>query len=74
MKINYQSLFRSMIILVIAAVGLILVQMWFHLFNDLIFWKLLATVALLGGLVSFLIAVKQDLTDEKTLRDKKFLD
>jgi hypothetical protein len=74
MKIDYNILFKSMIVLVIAAVVLILAQMWLHLFNMLVFWKLLATVGILGGLVCFLIAVKQDLSDEKNLRDNKFLD
>lgn len=74
MKVNFQTLFKSMIFIVVLLVVLVLVQMWFHPFASLFFWKLMATLVLLGGLVSFFIAAKQDISDEKKLRDDKYLD
>lgn len=74
MKIDFQTLFKCITYLVIAAVTLILLQMWLQLFNVLVFWKLLGTLGLLGGLAAFLIAIKQDIADEKKLRDDKYLD
>jgi hypothetical protein len=74
MKVDFQTLFKSMIFLVVGIVVLILAQMWLHLFDIIIVWKLLGTLVLLGVLAAFLIAVKQDLNDEKKLRDDKYLD
>lgn len=74
MKIDFQTLFKSMIFIVVLLVILILAQMWLHPFGEIFFWKLMATLVLLGGLISFFIAVKQDITDEKKLRDDKYLD
>lgn len=74
MKIDFQTLFKCMMYLVAAAATLILLQMWVHPFHMLVFWKLLATIGILGGLAAFLIAIKQDLADEKKLRDEKYLD
>jgi hypothetical protein len=74
MKIDFQTLFRCVIAIVILAVVLILLQMWFKPFGIIVFWKILATLALLGGLVSFFIAVKQDITDEKKMRDDKYIE
>lgn len=74
MKIDFQTLFKSMVYLVVAAAALVLLQMWLHPFNTVVFWKLLGTIGILGGLAAFLIAIKQDIDDEKKLRDEKFLD
>lgn len=73
MKIDFQTLFKCIIVIVVMAVGLVLLQMWFHPFNGVVFWKILATLALLGGLVSFFIAIKQDIVDEKKMRDDKYI-
>lgn len=74
MKIDFQTLFRCMIYLVVAAAILVLLQMWVHPFHAIVFWKLLGTIAILGGLAAFLIAIKQDIADEKKLRDDKYID
>lgn len=63
-----------MIYLVVAAAILVLLQMWVHPFHAIVFWKLLGTIAILGGLAAFLIAIKQDIADEKKLRDDKYID
>jgi len=74
MSLNVQMLVKCIVAVAVLSVGLILAQMWFTLFPAEIFWKLLVTLVLLGALVSFLIAVKQDLSEEKKLRDDKYLD
>lgn len=74
MSLNVQILVKCIVAVAVLSVGLILAQMWFTLFAADIFWKLLVTLVLLGGLVSFLIAVKQDLSEDKKLRDDKYLD
>lgn len=73
MKVDYQTLFKSIVLIVVAAAVLALAQMWFHPFNSIFFWKMMATLVILGGLVSFFIAAKQDIAEEKKLRDDKYL-
>lgn len=74
MKVNINALVRGIVILVVAGAALVLLQMWFNIFAAEIFWKLLVTLVVIGSVVSFIIAVKQDLSDEKKLKDDKFLD
>ena len=73
MTLNINSLLRSIIILVVLTAAMILLQMWFHIFSDVIFWKLLATMVILGGVISFVIAIKQDMAEEKKLKDDKYV-
>ena len=74
MKIDFDMLFKILVGIVVAVVVMIILQMWMHLFHPLVFWKLIATLVLLGCLAGFLIAVKSDMADEKKLRNDKFLD
>lgn len=74
MNINTTALLRSIICLVIAGAVLILVQMWFAPFATLLFWKIFATLAILGTMVSVVLAIKADMTEEKKLKDDKFVD
>jgi hypothetical protein len=48
--------------------------MWFRLFATDIFIKLLVTLAVLGAVVTFIIAVKTDLDEDKKLKDDKYVD
>jgi D-alanyl-lipoteichoic acid acyltransferase DltB (MBOAT superfamily) len=54
-------------------VAIIIAQMWFTVFADGIFWKLIVTLILLGGLAGFLLAVRQDISAEKKMRDDKYI-
>lgn len=75
MKINTQVLVKSIVMVAILSVALLLIKIWLpDLLPEILFWKLLGTLLILGVLVSFIIAVKQDLSDEKKLRDDKFID
>lgn len=74
MKINTPLLLKSIIGLAVVAAALILVQMWFEIFDGLVFFKMLMTLLILGGIASFIIAVVTDMDEEKRLRDDKFID
>lgn len=73
MNINTTMLLRSIIWLVVAGAALVLVQMWFGVFADAIFWKIFATLIILGGVVSVVLAIKADMSEEKKLKDDKFV-
>ncbi len=74
MKFNNALLVKCIVGVVLASAALILVQMWFPIFDTTIFWKLIASLVIVGCVVSFIIAVKQDLTDDKKMKDDKYLD
>lgn len=74
MKIDNTLLVRCIVMLVIVGAGLGLAQMWLSLFAADIFIKFMITLAVLGLVASFLIAVRQDMTDEKKMKDDKYLD
>ena len=65
MNINTTMLLRSIIWLVVAGAALVLVQMWFGVFADAIFWKIFATLIILGAVVSVVLAIKADMSEEK---------
>ena len=74
MKFDSNILVKCIVGIVLACAALILVQMWVPIFETAIFWKLIVTLVIIGSVVSFIIAVKQDLTDDKKMKDEKFLD
>lgn len=74
MNLNTSLLLRSIIYLVLAGAALVLVQMWFEPFAQVLFWKLFATLLILGVVFSVVLAIKTDMAEEKNLRDDKFVD
>lgn len=74
MKINTNVLVKSIIGVVLLGAALTLVQIWMGLFESLIFWKLIATLVIIGSVVSFIIAVMVDMGDQKKLKDDKYID
>jgi len=74
MKFNINLLARCIIGVVVLCAALVLVQMWVPIFDTTVFWKLIVTQVIVGSVASFIIAVKQDMTDDKKLKDDKFLD
>ena len=74
MKINTNVLVKSIIGVVLIGAALTLLQIWFDLFTWIIFWKLIATLVIIGSVVSFIIAVMIDMGDQKKLKDEKYLD
>ena len=73
MKFDYMMLFRAIIGTAVLCVALVIAQMWFTVFATDVFWKLIVTFLLLGGLAGFLLAVRQDISAEKKMRDDKYL-
>lgn len=73
MNINTALLLRSIIWLVVAGAALVLVQLWFNVFAHDLFWKLFVTLIILGGVVSVVLAIKADMSEEKKLKDDKFV-
>ncbi len=74
MNIDTTMLLRSIICLVVAGAALVLVQLWFAPFAQVLFWKIFATLVILGTVVSVVLAIKADMTEEKKLKDDKFVD
>ena len=62
------------ILLGIVMAALIIGQMWWSVFELMTFGKILTTDAILLVLVSFFMAVKEDLGNNKSLKDDKYLD
>ena len=73
MNINTVALMRSIIYLVVTGGALILLQLWFDLFSEQIFWKLFVTLLVIGGVVSVVLAVRADMSEEKKLKDDNFV-
>ena len=73
MVIKTNLLLKCISGILVAGSSLLLLQIWFDLFNDLIFWKLLVTLGILGCLGSFMIAIRQDMDEEKKMKDDKFV-
>jgi len=67
-------LVRSIVILVVIAAAMMIAQLWFEVFSYVFFWKILATVVILGLVISFIIAVMADFSSEKSMKDDKYLD
>lgn len=74
MTLNTNLLLKCIIGIILSGTVLVLLQMWFSLFDTVFFWKLLVTLVILGSVASFVIAIKQDLTEDKKLKDDKFID
>ncbi len=65
---------RAIVVLVVIAALMLIGQLWFAWFDMVFFWKLFATVIILGAVFSFIIAVMADFSSEKSLKDDKYLD
>lgn len=73
MSINTTLLLRSIIWLVVTGAALLLAQLWLDLFTDIVFWKLFATVLIIGGVISVVLAIRQDMSEEKKMKDDKYV-
>lgn len=73
MKLQSQKLVKSLVVFVVLGAALGLLQLWFDLFSALVFGKMMATLVVLGAVVSFIIAVREDMSGEEKLKDDKYL-
>lgn len=63
-----------LVVLAVIGSGLIIGQMWWHFLGTKTFGKMLITVIILAGLLSFFAAVSEDFGTAKKLKDGKFID
>jgi len=54
--------------------AIILAQIWFSAFNEIIFGKLAVTIVILGLFAAFVIAVFDDFFENKKMKDDNYLD
>lgn len=73
MKIHSQRLTKSLIWVVVAGAALGLAQMWLTLFSWDVFVKLMITLVVVGGVVSFIIAVREDLGGDENMKNDKYI-
>jgi len=62
------------VVLGLALAGLLLGQIWWSVFDDGVFGKLLVTDLVLLALISFILAVYEDFGTNKKLKDEKYID
>ncbi len=74
MNINTVLLMRAIAWLVVAGGALVLAQLWLTLFSDVVFWKLFATLVVLGVVASVVLAIRADLKQEKEMKDDGYVD
>lgn len=58
----------------VALSAIILGQIWFDLFQGIIFGKLAATIVIIGLLAAFGIAMADDFFESKKMKDENYLD
>jgi len=58
----------------ILAAGIAIGQMWFSIFSGDVFFKALATLAILFVVLGFFMVVKSDFGSFKKLKDQNYLD
>lgn len=67
-------LFGLLVALITAISGMIVVQLWWVGFQWGIFTKVVISLGIFTGLVTFILAVSEDFGQNKTLRDKNYID
>ena len=53
---------------------LLVLQIWWQVFSQGMFWKIGVTIVILGAFLSFIMAVSEDFSANKKLRDEKYID
>ncbi|HEY8192094.1 MAG TPA: hypothetical protein VIG74_06690 [Alphaproteobacteria bacterium] len=64
----------ALALLAVAGGGLVVAQMWWHVMTYALFGKVLITLLIIGGLLSFFAAVSEDFGMNKRLKDNKYID
>lgn len=73
MKLKHQKLLTVVVAVAILLGALVIAQLWFEVFSDKTFFKIIVTLFVLGGLASFLIAVQQDLSEDASLKKDNYI-
>lgn len=64
----------ALALLAVGGGGLVVAQMWWHVIAYALFGKLIVTLLIIGGLLSFFAAVSEDFGTNKRLKDNKYID
>ena len=67
-------LLGAMVLLAVVMGGLIISQLWWWAMDWADFAKIFGTVVILFGLVSFVLAIKEDFGTSKKLKDQNYID
>lgn len=67
-------LLGAMVLLAVAMGGLVIAQLWWWAMDWADFAKIFGTVVILFGLVSFVLAIKEDFGTNKKLKDQNYID
>ena len=65
--------YLALLVLVVAGGGIFLLQLWFELFEDEIFFKIMITVAILIAIIGAVIAIRHDTEEDDKLKKDKFI-
>ncbi len=74
MKINNKRLVKCIVGVVLALGAMSILQLWFDLFSDTFFYKAMITLVIVGGIATFIIAVREDLAESDQLKKDKYID
>ena len=69
-----KTLLNLFVAMVVIAVGLIIVQIWFDFMTWDIFVKIMMTFGILALLVGFLLVVQSDFGNKQKLKDEHYID
>ena len=63
-----------LVLLALSGSSLLIAQMWWHILKLAVFGKIIATLAILTVLLSFIMAVSEDFGTNKKLKKEKYID
>ncbi len=72
--VRSKILFATLVALIVAISGMVIVQLWWVGFQWGIFAKVVVSLGILTVLVAFLLAVTEDFGQNKNLREKDYID
>ena len=72
--VRSRILFAALVVLIVAISGMVIIQLWWVGFQWGLFAKVVVSLGILTALVAFLLAVTEDFGQNKSLRDKSYID
>lgn len=73
MKMNVNLLLKSVAVVIVLLAATALAQIWFEVFPEAIFLKVMISLVIVGAVASILIAITLDMDENKKMRDDKYL-
>jgi hypothetical protein len=72
--VRSRILFAALVVLIVAIAGMVIIQLWWVGFQWGLFAKVVVSLGILTALVAFLLAVTEDFGQNKSLRDKSYIE